>query len=149
MSRVITSSRKNGYYQLRDSYELVYEYGEIYIWRPEEKYCYILDQVCYMDTPYFTLAGEGKIIEGVSVSDDDLPLTIRPYENSDEIELRLGHKKVNRFMIDRKIKRSERHLWPVIVNREGAVIFVRGVGCDVLHYSVKPNLFMIELLNNK
>ncbi len=149
MSRVITSSRKNGYYQLRDGYELVYEYGEIYIWRPEEKYCYILDQVCYMDTPYFTLAGQGKIIEGVTVNDDDLPLTIRPYENSDEIELRLGHKKVNRFMIDRKIKRSERHLWPVIVNREGAVIFVKGVGCDVLHYSVKPNLFMIELLNNK
>ena len=149
MVRVITSSRKNGFYQLHDGYELVYEYGKFYVWRPEEKYCYKLNEIEFIKTPYFEITDSGRIIEGVTVSKDDFPLTIRPYEHSDEIELRLGHKKVNRFMIDRKISRQKRHLWPVIVNREGRVIFVQGVGCDVLHYSVKPNMFMIELLNNK
>ena len=144
MVRVIKESDSNGWFNLRNGYELVYEYGEIYVWLPEGKYSYQLNEIEYMETPYFKLTNEGKTIEGVMLSESDFPLTIRPYENSDEIELRLGHKKVNRFMIDRKVRRKDRYYWPVIENAGHRIIFVSGIGCDVTHYSVKPDMFMIK-----
>jgi tRNA(Ile)-lysidine synthase len=37
----------------------------------------------------------------------------------------------------------------VVLNAQGEVIFVPKLGCNVSHYSIKPNFFMIELLNTE
>ena len=35
-------------------------------------------------------------------------------------------------------------IWPVVVNGKGEIILMPGIGCDLNHYSEKPDLFVIE-----
>ena len=104
----------------------------------------MLNEPDYISTPFFSLSDHGRRIEGLTVSPEDFPLTVRSWQKEDEIELRYGHKKVSRFLIDRKIRRNLREIWPVIVDKNGRVIFVCGIGCDVHHYSTNQNLFVIK-----
>ena len=43
-------------------------------------------------TDYFTISDTGKTIEGISVKDDEWPITIRNYREGDSIKLRFGTK---------------------------------------------------------
>ena len=63
----------------------------------------------------------------------------------DQIQMRFGRKKLNRFFIDKKIPYMERLSWPLITNKEGTVIFVYGLGCEHNHYCEKESVFMIKL----
>ena len=144
MNNTIINSGHNGYLLLHGGYELVFEYGHFYIWKPGRKYSYQLEEPQEIITPFFHTAFTGRTIEGLSLTEDDYPITIRPYESEDSILLRFGTKKVSRFLIDRKIPRKERYYWPVVANRKGEVIFVCGVGCDVAHYTVNADLFVIK-----
>ncbi len=140
----ILTARENGFADMGNDIILAFEYGVIYAYRKHEEFSYVLNELTYMTTPYFTLGSEGRTIEQLTVTEDDFPLTVRNWHHDDEIELRYGHKRVSRFLIDRKIRRSEREIWPVVVNKKGAVIFVCGIGCDVRHYTTKANLFVLK-----
>ena len=94
---------------------------------------------------YFSLSDKGGPMEGVTLKEDDFPIIIRNAREKDHISMRYGKRKLNRFFIDAKIPLRKRLTWPVMVNREGNVILVPGIGCDRLHYSEKHNMFMIEL----
>ena len=59
--------------------------------------------------------------------------------------MRYGTKKVSRFFIDKKIPVNRRLTWPVMLNSKNEVILVPQIGCNKTHYSIKHNLFMIEL----
>ena len=83
-------------------------------------------------------------VYAVTVKKEDYPLTLRNYEEGDSISLRYGQKKVNRFLIDRKIPRYLRKTWPVLCNCRGNVIFVPGIGCDVAHFSDRPTVNVIQ-----
>ncbi len=107
-------------------------------------YSYTWDRILYQATPYFTLSDHGKTIEGVTVSEDDLPITIRSPQNGDFIQLRFGKKKLHRFFIDRKIPKEERKTWPVMVNRKGNIIFIAKIGCDISHFTNNPNVFVLK-----
>ena len=52
--------------------------------------------------------------------------------------------KINRFFIDRKITHRERKTYPIVVNCKGKVILVPKIGCDVKHYTVQPNCFVLK-----
>ena len=78
-------------------------------------------------------------VNAVTFQPSDFPVTIRNAQPSDAIRMRFGTKKVNRWMIDRKVPRWKRTVWPVVVNRAGTVILVPGIGCDVDHYSPAPD----------
>ena len=80
----------------------------------------------------------------MTLSAEDFPITIRSPKEGDQIELRFGKKKLNRFFIDRKISHKERKSYPVVVNSVGNVVLVPKIGCDVKHYTVKPNCFVIK-----
>ena len=144
IDEILMNADSNGCIDLGDDVEIVYEYGLFYIWRFTGDYHYVLDQIEYLDTPYFRLSDEGRKIEGISLTEKDFPLTIRPYREKDRILMKYGHKKVSRFFIDHKILKKYRYLWPVVVNAENEVIFVSGIGCDVYHFSIKPDVFMIK-----
>ncbi len=105
---------------------------------------YTFDQLCYIQTEQFRFSRQGKRIEGVTLQADDFPITVRPVQPGDAIQLRFGTKKIHRWFIDRHIPLQERLLWPVMVNAKGKVIFVPKIGCDVAHFSNNPNLFMIQ-----
>ena len=130
--------------KLADNVSLYREYGHFYVCRTDVAFNNTYDTVRFGQTRWYTIAHRGKTIEGVTLHEDDFPITIRSPLPEDEIELRIGHKKINRFFIDRKIEHRERLTWPVVVNYAGDVIFVTGIGCDVRHYSVKPTMFVIK-----
>ncbi|MGI6510402.1 MAG: tRNA lysidine(34) synthetase TilS [Erysipelotrichaceae bacterium] len=123
---------------------IVYEYGLLYCCKKQDDFKYILEKIEYLETDYFKLSDKGTTIQQMTIKETDFPLAIRNYHSADQIELRYGHKKVNRFLIDRKILYRDRIKWPVVVNSKNQVIFVKDIGCDVNHYSIKPNLFMVE-----
>ncbi len=140
----LNSATMNSYKELGNGLEIVKEYGVFYLWRKQEKFSYKLDEVKYFSSPWFTIASEGKRIEGVTLKDEDFPITIRPWQKSDEIELRYGHKKVSRYLIDNKVYRKDRYYWPVVCDKNGRVIFVCGIGCDIIHFSIQPSLFVLK-----
>lgn len=86
-------------------------------------------------------------IFALTLKEDDFPICIRNAEQGDEIQMRYGMKNVHRFFIDRHIPRFLRNTWPVIENRHKQVIFVSGLGCDVNHFSVNPDLNVISLFH--
>ena len=89
---------------------------------------------------------EGKPgINALSLKETDFPVVIRNAEMGDVISMRFGSKKVHRFFIDRHIPKWRRKQWPVVENAEGKVIFVAGLGCDVDHYTVKPDVNVLSL----
>ncbi len=123
---------------------IVCEYGFLYCCKKKDDFNYVLEKIEYLETEYFKLSDKGTIIQQMTIKETDFPLVIRNYQSADQIKLRYGHKKVNRFLIDRKILYRDRIKWPVVVNSNNQVIFVKDIGCDVNHYSIKPNLFMVE-----
>lgn len=93
----------------------------------------------------YSFNNKGEMIEGITLSEKDFPLMLRPAYGSDRIALRFGRKSLRRFWIDRKIPHLLRKQWYVLVNREGTVIFVPQIGCDISHFSIKPTCFMLQL----
>lgn len=140
----ILDTDKNGYVELENDNVLAFEYGIMYVYDRQEDYEYVINELTCFSTPYFTLAANGRKIEQLTVDAEDFPLVIRNWKPDDTIELRFGHKKVSRFLIDRKIRRKDRETWPVVVNAKGEVIFVCGLGCDVRHFSINANMFVIK-----
>ena len=83
-------------------------------------------------------------IYAVTLKDEDYPLLLRNFNEGDAISLRYGQKKVSRFLIDRKIPKYLRRTWPVLCDQKNNVIFVPGIGCDVLHFSDRPTVNVIQ-----
>ncbi|MGI6511697.1 MAG: tRNA lysidine(34) synthetase TilS [Catenisphaera adipataccumulans] len=104
------------------------------------------DAIQMADHETFVFQKEGRTIEGVTLTEKDFPIHVRTVQDRDRIMLRYGTKKVHRFFVDRKIPRIFRKRWLVMTDRNGQVIFVPGIGCDVEHFSGKPTVFMIQLI---
>lgn len=130
---------------LSTMYVIYSEYGKLCIDTKEDvTYTYVYTHVQYEKTPYFQVSSQGSGVEAVTLLDCDFPITIRAYEEHDEIQLRFGTKRVNRWFIDRKIPKKERRRWPVVVNAEGNVILVPKIGCDIAHFSNNPTCFVVK-----
>ena len=124
---------------------LVLNYGIFSLdFDPEVSYCYVLDKIELLSTPYFKVAARGLSVEAVTLSPADWPITIRSPRPGDQIRLRFGTKKLNRWFIDRKIPLSQRRIWPVVLNCRNEVILIPKIGCNVSHYSNNPNCFVIK-----
>ena len=112
------------------------------ICRPVENYEFVLEGIDFLHETCFDIVNQGKSTEALSVTEGDFPLTIRNVREGDVIAMRFGHKKLHRFLMDRHIPLLVRKSWPVVVNAMGQVILVPELGCDVNHYSVKPDLYV-------
>ncbi|MGM9941861.1 MAG: tRNA lysidine(34) synthetase TilS [Bulleidia sp.] len=96
---------------------------------------------------YYTVEEGSPGVYAVSLHDDDFPVVIRSRKDGDEITMRFGTKKISRFLIDRHIPLYQRIAWPVIENAHGKVIFAAGLGCDIDHYTVKPDVNVLSLFH--
>ena len=121
------------------------EYDYIEVGSIVLNYSFKINKLEYINHKYFKLSKKGSSFEGVTVSQDDFPLTIRNVRNGDSISMLYGTKKVSRFFIDSKIPLSKRRTWPIMINSKGSAILVPGIGCDKNHYSSKHNIYMIKL----
>ena len=134
----------NGEYKLSDKLLLSKAYGKLDVVLKAYKYAYVYHDLQFETTPYFKTMRSGKSVDAVTLSADDFPITIRNYEAGDKIKLRFGSKSVNRYFIDRKIPVYQRKVWPIVTNRNGEIILVPGLGCNVTHYSNNPTVFVVK-----
>lgn len=132
-------------YPLKEGYIFFISYQEIGISKKEEiSYQYFISQGEYLDTPYFKVTSSGNSFESVTVSEEEYPLMIRNWKPGDSIQMRYGTKKIKRWFIDHKISVFERQKWPVVLNKQGEIILVPGIGCNITHFSNNPSLFVIK-----
>ena len=120
------------------------EYGYIFVYDIPKSYNIKISNISNRKYEYFSLSKKGKSKQGAFVTRLDYPLTIRNFKNGDAIRLPFGTKKVNRFFIDNKISSYDRKVWPIVLNREGEVILVPGLGCNTGHYSKRFNLYVLK-----
>ncbi|MEF9966972.1 MAG: tRNA lysidine(34) synthetase TilS [Longicatena sp.] len=130
---------------IKTTYDIYSEYGKLCIdTKAKISYAYTYDKVKVTQTPYFAISLTGDSTSALSLQSSDYPITIRNVRENDEIRLRFGKKKINRWFIDRKIPKKERKSWPVVVNAVGNVILVPKIGCDIEHFSNNPTLFVLK-----
>lgn len=131
--------------KLKDDIHLVKEYEKLWIKSEDfENYSYVLEMFEELETPYFEISLNGKNMEGIAVLKEDYPLTIRPYKNDDYIEIKDGHKSVRRLYIDKKIPASLRKTLPILLNKDGKILFIPSLYKEVNRKSLQSNFFMIK-----
>ena len=86
-------------------------------------YFYDLTEPGILDTPYFyldfTVDSSNR-----NVKEDDYPITIRNAQKDDEYEITGYKKELRRLFIDWKMPESIRNRWPIIVNKDGIIVYV-------------------------
>ncbi|MBQ2478563.1 MAG: tRNA lysidine(34) synthetase TilS, partial [Erysipelotrichales bacterium] len=118
------------------------DYGKLCLHEPAVAYEIMRKNRHAAENPYFFTSSEGESMEGVYLTKGDFPVKIRSPKEGDEIRLRYGTKKLSRFFIDRKIPRYARETWPVLENKDGKIVLVPGIGCDVDHYKLPYNWYL-------
>ena len=99
-------------------------YGEVYFTRLiNYKYQYIIDKPTIFDCDQFYLDFTGDT-SNRNVSLDDYPLTIRTYNPGDKYMIKNYLVSVRRLFIDWKMPLSKRETWPLIVNKDGKIIYI-------------------------
>lgn len=128
-----------------EKYEIVQDLGYFFVTKKAQSYSYkIAENSDFIQCEYFTMSHQGEKSEGVTLTKEDYPLTIRNVQDGDTILMRFGTKKVHRFFIDRHIPLYKRKTYPVVVNASGTVILVPGLGPDKNHYSIKPDFYVLQ-----
>ena len=86
-------------------------------------YFYDMAEPGILDTPYFfldfTVDSSNR-----NVKEDDYPLVIRNAQKDDEYEISGYKKELRRLFIDWKMPESARNRWPIIVNKDGIIVYV-------------------------
>ncbi len=76
------------------------------------------------------------------------PLVIRTKKDGDYIKTKIGKKKISRIFIDAKIPVNKRKTWPLLVDKEGNVLWVIGIQKpDFSSFPIGKENIMIEVLN--
>jgi tRNA(Ile)-lysidine synthase len=145
LKEFIKSNKPNLSHHISDDYYLQKSYNVISFKHYElNEFSYTLDKLEKFTTPYFKIVDSGLKMEGVYVSDEEFPITIRNYRPEDKVMLKEGSKKVSRLFIDKKIPMMERKMIPIIENKNHEIIFVYKIYRKYGLKYVKNNLFMIK-----
>lgn len=86
-------------------------------------YEFVLQEPGKLDTPYFSLDFLGDT-SNRNVSPDDYPLTIRNARPNDAYKIKDYEKELRRLFIDWKMPVSLRNRWPIIINKDGIIVYV-------------------------
>ena len=124
--KVLLSKKPNIFFKIKRGLYLIKEYDTVSFSKSEQKhikYSYLLCNPGKLNTPYFSL----DFLEDTSnrnVSLDDYPLTIRNSKDGDQTVINGYKVLVRRLFIDWKMPLSLRKKWPVLVNKNGEIIYV-------------------------
>lgn len=86
-------------------------------------YSYVIEKPSIFESEYFYLDFTGDT-NNRHVSIDDYPLTIRNYRRGDKYKIKDYQVPVRRLFIDWKMPLSLRQRWPIILNKEGKIIYI-------------------------
>ncbi len=142
----IHSVKPNIQMNLPVNYLFIKEYDNIYIIDKNKikAYKYVFNEFTLFGCDYFHMLERGHINEGVYLSEDDYPITIRTMQEGDSIQTSSGTKKLSRLFINAKIPATKRKLWPVVVNKDGIIVLVPHIAKNIEYLTTKPNVFVIK-----
>ena len=99
-------------------------YNNISFVKPNSiSYSFIIDKPMELDTEYFYLNFLGDT-SNRNIKSEDYPLTIRNYRKDDKYFIKNYAVSVRRLFIDWKMPLSIRQKWPIIVNKDGKIIYI-------------------------
>lgn len=142
----IHSVKPNIQMNLPVNYLFIKEYDNIYIVDKNKikGYSYTFDKFTLFGCDYFHLLESGHINEGVYLSENDYPITIRTMQEGDSILTSSGTKKLSRLFINAKVPALKRKTWPVLLNKDGIIILVPHIAKNIDYLTTKPNVFVIK-----
>lgn len=122
------------------------EYDNMYVVKTKsmEGYCLKYPYLVYDKHDYFYLSKEGHENEGVYLSAEDFPITIRSIRSGDVIMTSGGTKKVSRLFIDKKVPKRLRQTWPILERADGTIVLVPNIAKNIGYLYTKPNVFVIK-----
>ena len=86
-------------------------------------YEFVIDGSSVVDNEFFYANFTGDT-SNRNISNNDYPLTIRTYKKGDMYRIKNYLVQVRRLFIDWKMPMDVRKRWPIIVNKEGAIIYI-------------------------
>ena len=142
----IHSVKPNIQMNLPVNYLFIKEYDNIYIIDKDKikGYHYVFNEFVLFGCEHFHLLENGHINEGVYLSKDDYPITIRTMKEGDSIMTSAGTKKLSRLFINAKIPALKRKTWPVVLNKDQNIILVPHIAKNIDYLTTKPNVFVIK-----
>lgn len=142
----IESHKPNIQMNLPVNYLFIKEYDNVYIIDKEDIHSYHYEFQNYVDfrCEYFHLSNDGHINEGVYLSSEDYPITIRSFREGDSIVTSSGTKKLSRLFINAKIPALKRKTWPIVLNKDKTIVLVPHIAKNIDYLSTKPNVFVIK-----
>lgn len=123
---VLKSHKPNGEFYIKFGLYLLKEYDVFYFSRAKlvaQDYSYTLENPGVLDTRYFHLDFTGDTSDR-NVRIEDYPLTIRNIKKDDFVYINGYKATARRLLIDWKMPYSKRLYWPVILNKNGEVIYI-------------------------
>lgn len=143
----VRSNKPNIEMDLPVNIRFIKEYNNIRVSKLKNNigYCLKYNQLVYDKHEHFILSKEGHLNEGISLTNEDFPITIRSSCPGDVIMTTGGTKKVSRLFIDNKIPKSKRDTWPVVVNSQGVIVLVPHLAKNIRYLYSKPNLYVVKL----
>lgn len=124
--KILRSNKPNGQFVIYKGLYLFKEYDlfEFGVNKVEQKeFSYTVLCPCILSTPYFYLNFKQDTSDR-NVDFDDYPLTIRNVKKKDFIMINGYKAEAQRLLIDWKVPFRKRMYWPVILNKNGEVIYI-------------------------
>ena len=142
----IHSVKPNIQMNLPVNYLFIKEYDNVYIIDKDKikGYCYEFKSFVPFGCEHFHLLETGHINEGVYLSEDDFPITIRTMQEGDSIMTASGTKKLSRLFINAKIPALKRKTWPILLNKDKTIVLVPHIAKNIDYLTTKPNVFVIK-----
>ena len=143
----LDSKKPNIEIDLPVNFVFIKEYNNIRVRKKEtdDNYCVQYNQYYEDETVYYKLTDHGHIHDGVFLTDEDFPITIRNFRAGDQMKTAGGTKKVARLFIDRKIAREKRKTWPILLNSRNEIILIPHIAKNIDYLYTKPNIFVVKL----
>lgn len=140
------SIRPNLCIDIPDGFVFIKEYDRLFIRKKVvvSDFCLSYDELTYTVNEYFKLSDSGHMDEGIGLTSDDFPITIRNPIAGDVIVTKGGTKKISRLFIDKKIPFSKRKSWPVLVRGDGVILMVPLISKNIAYLYTIPNLYVLK-----
>lgn len=113
----------------------------------EKGYSFVIDKPSIIDNGYF-YANLLTDTSNRNIYLNDYPLTIRTLKQGDEYKIKNYFVKVRRLYIDWKVPSHIRTRWPIIVNKEGKIIYIPRYQKD-FHPDNETNFYVKECFTLK
>lgn len=125
IKKIILSSKPNVNFPIRNNLILIKEYDYISFIKEnkDELYAFVIDKPKKFETQYFYL-DFSLTHGGKNIKEEDYPLTIRSPKDGDSVLINNYRCELRRLFIDWKMPSSLRKRWPIIVSKNGQIIYV-------------------------